>query len=73
MGRFCLTTQATILLGKVLRNINDESSKEEFCEHEAKVLDNTIVALTNVSLHEGRSRNVGVCSPTTVCYRYDHW
>lgn len=73
MGRFCLTAQTTILLGKVLRNVRDKSGQEEFRHHEAKVLDNTITALTNVSIQEGRFRGVGVCSPTTVCYSYAHW
>jgi hypothetical protein len=69
MGRFCLTVQALILLGKVLRHVNDNSG-EEYRSHEAKVLDNTIAALTTVSLQEGRSRGFGVCSPTTICFRY---
>jgi hypothetical protein len=72
MGRFCLTAQATILLGKILRNVNDESDQQASRDHEAIVLDNTIAALTNVSLQEGRFRSMGVCSPTTVCYRYEH-
>jgi hypothetical protein len=66
MGRFCLTAQAIIFLGKALRNFNDESGQDD-----AKVLDNTIAALTNVSLQEGRFRGRGVCSPITVCYRYE--
>jgi hypothetical protein len=72
MGRFCLTAQATILLGKVLRHVIDESSDGEFHENEAKVLDDTLAALTNVSIQEGRFRGIGVCSPTTVCYRYEY-
>jgi hypothetical protein len=71
MGRFCLTAQAVMLLGKVLQHINDHSGEEELRDHEAKALDNTIAALTNVSLQEGRFRGIGVCSPTTICYRYD--
>jgi hypothetical protein len=68
MGRFCLTAQAIIFLGKVIRNITDESGQDE-----AKVLDDTIAALTNVSLQEGHFRGRGVCSPTTLCYRYELW
>jgi hypothetical protein len=70
MGRFCLTVQATLLLGKILRNVGDPSGQEEFREQEAKRLDTTLVALTNVSLQEGHFRGIGVCSPTTICYRY---
>ncbi|KAJ9608749.1 hypothetical protein H2200_006520 [Cladophialophora chaetospira] len=69
MGRFCLTAQAAILLGKVFMQIHDPANDEGMRDHEARVLENTIAALTEVSLQEGRLRGVGVCSPTTICYR----
>lgn len=69
MGRFCLTAQAGILLGRVFRNIHDYPDQDGLRDQEAKVLDNTIAALTQVSLQEGRFRGIGVCSPTTICFR----
>jgi hypothetical protein len=71
MGRFCLTAQAVILLGKVFQYVNNSSGQEESRDREAKVLDDTIAALSKVSLQEGRFRGIGVCSPTTICYRYE--
>jgi hypothetical protein len=69
MGRFGLTVQAAILLGRVLRNIREATSGNIFQEDEAKVLDSTIAALTRVSSEEGQYRGIGVCSPTTICHR----
>lgn len=69
MGRFSLTAQAAVLLGKVIRNVNETSAVMDFQAHEAKVLEDTILALTNVSFQEGRARGISVCSPTTICYR----
>jgi hypothetical protein len=69
MGRFGLTAQASILLGRVFRNMNDNPSDDDFRDHEARVLDDTIRALAKVSLEEGKYRGIGVCSPTTICYR----
>jgi hypothetical protein len=71
MGRFCLTAQAGILLGRVFQLVNDTTNTDEFRHQEAIVLDNTIAALTQVSLEEGRFRGIGVCSPTTICFRYE--
>ncbi|KAF4460228.1 ATP-dependent Clp protease proteolytic subunit [Fusarium albosuccineum] len=68
MGRYCLTAQAAVLLGRVFRNIHDDPDIEGFHENEARALESTLVALTNVSLQEGRFRGIGVCSPTTVCF-----
>ncbi|CAG9948054.1 unnamed protein product [Clonostachys rosea f. rosea IK726] len=68
MGRFCLTAQAGILLGRVFQLVNDTTNTDEFRHQEAIVLDNTIAALTQVSLEEGRFRGIGVCSPTTICF-----
>lgn len=70
MGRFCLTAQAEILLGRVFQLVNDTTNTDEFRHQEATGLDNTIAALTQVSLEEGRFRGTGVCSPTTICFRY---
>lgn len=70
MGRFCLTAQAGILLRKVFQYVNDTLNTDEFRHQEATVLDNTIAALTEVSLEEGGFRGIGVCSPTTICFRY---
>ncbi|KAH6967597.1 hypothetical protein BKA56DRAFT_636383 [Ilyonectria sp. MPI-CAGE-AT-0026] len=67
MGRFCLTAQAAILLGKVFHNVQ-APEQDEFRRQEAKILDDTIVALTQVSLEEGRFRGIGICSPTTICF-----
>lgn len=69
MGRFSLTAQAAVLLGKVIRNVNETSPEVDFQAHEAKLLEDTILALTNVSFQEGRARGISVCSPTTICYR----
>ncbi|KAL7933864.1 fungal-specific transcription factor domain-containing protein [Trichoderma chlorosporum] len=68
MGRFSLTAQAAILLGRVFRNIQEFNVLEGFWQNDVKVLDDTLVALTNVSLEEGRLRGIGVCSPSTICY-----
>ncbi|KAL7953163.1 hypothetical protein V8C34DRAFT_321492 [Trichoderma compactum] len=69
MGRFSLTAQAAVLLGRVFRSIHEFPVSEEFWQNDVKVLDNTLVALTNVSLEEGRFRGIAVCSPSTICYR----
>ena len=69
MGRFCLTCQAAILLGRVYRNIHDNLDVDGFHDQEARILEDTIVALTQVSLQEGSSRGISLCSPTTLCYR----
>jgi hypothetical protein len=68
MGRFCLTAQVAILLERIIQNISDTSSQDEFRKEEAKALDNTAAALTNVALEEARSRGINVCSPITACY-----
>ncbi|CAH0055486.1 unnamed protein product [Clonostachys solani] len=68
MGRFCLTAQAAILLRKVFQHVNDTLNTDQFRHQEATALDNTIAALTQVSLEEGRFRGIGVCSPTTICF-----
>jgi hypothetical protein len=70
MGRFCLTAQATLLLGKILRIVKGPSGRDEFRGQEANFLDTTIAVLTKISLQEGQTRDIGVCSPTTICYRY---
>lgn len=70
MGRFSLTAQSAILLGNVFRSIHEPPFSEAFWQNDVKVLDSTLVALTGVSLEEGRHRGIGVCSPSTICYRY---
>jgi hypothetical protein len=69
MGRFCLTAHATVLLGRVLSNTLDTPDHHEFWQHEALVLDASLVTLARVSLEEGRSRAMMVSSPTTICHR----
>ncbi|UKZ66223.1 uncharacterized protein TrAtP1_007397 [Trichoderma atroviride] len=68
MGRFSLTAQSAILLGNVFRSIHEPPFSEAFWQNDVKVLDSTLVALTSVSLEEGRHRGIGVCSPSTICY-----
>lgn len=68
MGRFCLTVQAAYLLGKVLRYTNPQASEHRIPEHEARILDSTIVALTKVTLQESVKRGIKVCCPTTICH-----
>lgn len=68
MGRFGLTVQAAVLLGKVLKYSRLLTSGYGFQEDEARILDNTVAALTKVSLLEGQHRGMGVCSPTTICH-----
>ncbi|KAL7907545.1 fungal-specific transcription factor domain-containing protein [Trichoderma velutinum] len=68
MGRFCLTVQAAYLLGKVLRYTSSRASGPRILEHEARVLDSTIAALTKVTLQEGVKRGIEVCCPTTICH-----
>ncbi|PTB39225.1 hypothetical protein M441DRAFT_196357 [Trichoderma asperellum CBS 433.97] len=70
MGRFSLTAQSAILLGRVFRSIHEPPFSEAFWQNDVKVLDSTLVALTSVSIEEGRFRGIGVCSPSTICYRY---
>jgi hypothetical protein len=72
MGRFSLTVQACILLGKVFRHTHESPEIDGFKAQEARSLENTLVALTNVSLQEGRSRGIVLCSPTTICFRYEY-
>lgn len=69
MGRFGLTVQAAYLLGKVLRYNCLQANGHVIQEDEIRLLDNTLSALTKVSLIEGRDRAMGVCSPTTICHR----
>ncbi|KAL6904051.1 fungal-specific transcription factor domain-containing protein [Trichoderma evansii] len=68
MGRFSLTAQSAILLGRVFRSIHEPPFSEAFWQNDVKVLDSTLVALTSVSIEEGRFRGIGVCSPSTICY-----
>ncbi|KAL7924496.1 fungal-specific transcription factor domain-containing protein [Trichoderma austrokoningii] len=68
MGRFSLTAQSAILLGNVFRSIHEPPFSEAFWQNDVKVLDSTIVALTSVSVEEGRHRGIGVCSPSTICF-----
>ncbi|KAL7915502.1 fungal-specific transcription factor domain-containing protein [Trichoderma velutinum] len=68
MGRFSLTAQAAVLLGRVFRSIHEFPISEGFWQNDVKVLDDTLVALTNVSLEEGRFRGIAVCSPSTICF-----
>ncbi|UKZ94587.1 uncharacterized protein TrAFT101_009450 [Trichoderma asperellum] len=68
MGRFCLTVQAAYLLGKVLRYTGPQESGHRILEHEARILDNTIAALTKVTLQESVKRGIKVCCPTTICH-----
>ncbi|KAF4963483.1 hypothetical protein FSARC_8492, partial [Fusarium sarcochroum] len=68
MGRYCLTAQSAILLGRVFRNIHDYSNIDGLRDQEAKALESALIALTNVSLQEGRSRGIVLCSPTTICF-----
>lgn len=71
MGRFCLTVQAAYLLGKVLRYTGAQASGgHRIQEHEARILDSTIAALTKVTLQEGMKRGIEVCCPSTICHRY---
>lgn len=70
MGRFCLTIQAAYLLGKVLRYTGPQASAHRILEHESRILDSTIAALTKVTLQEGMKRGIEVCCPTTICHRY---
>jgi hypothetical protein len=71
MGRFCLTVQAAYLLGKVLRYTGLQASGHRILEHEARILDSTIAALTKVTLQESVKRGIKVCCPTTICHRYE--
>ncbi|UKZ64000.1 uncharacterized protein TrAtP1_005222 [Trichoderma atroviride] len=68
MGRFCLTVQAAYLLGKVLRYTSPQASEHRIMEHEARILDSTIAALTKVTLQESVKRGIKVCCPTTICH-----
>lgn len=70
MGRFALTVQAAFLLGRVLRNCRAVRDENGLQEEEARILDKTILALTQVSLQESQQRGMGLCSPTTICHRY---
>ncbi|KIM97257.1 hypothetical protein OIDMADRAFT_105644 [Oidiodendron maius Zn] len=74
MGRFGLTVQAGILLGKALRNLRDSCSMPQgpsrtLQDDEAEVLENTIFALAKVSSEEARARGIGICGLTKMCYR----
>ncbi|KAH8807962.1 hypothetical protein F5884DRAFT_673623 [Xylogone sp. PMI_703] len=70
MGRFGLTVQAAFLLGRVLRFNYLSANGHTIEEDEVQILDNTLAALTKVTLQEGRDRAMGVCCPTTICHRY---
>jgi hypothetical protein len=74
MGRFGLTVQAGILLGRALRNLRDAStmlqdSSLAFQNEEAEVLENAIFALAKVSSEEAQIRGIGICGLTKLCYR----
>ncbi|RFU35948.1 hypothetical protein B7463_g416, partial [Scytalidium lignicola] len=68
MGRFNLLAQAANLLGQVLRHICEHDADREFHAQEAEILERTLIALTNVSREESRTRGMGICGPTTVCH-----
>lgn len=76
MGRFGLTVQAGILLGRVLRNLRDTTTTtheysplDGIHDEEAQILERTISALANVSAGEAQTRGIGICGVTKICYR----
>jgi hypothetical protein len=75
MGRFGLTVQAGILLGKSLRNLREtltlpQSASRALQDDEAKVIEMALSALSKVSYDEAQQRRIGVCGLTKLCYRY---
>jgi hypothetical protein len=71
MGMLARMSQATFLLGRVLRlqsrksNLEDEQSVQA----ERWQLDATLRALLNLAYVEGSLRLVPVCAQTSICYR----
>ena len=82
MGRFGLTAQAGILLGRTLRNVRDtliipEGIPLSLQQEEANTLKQAISALAEVSSEEARLRGIEICGLTKICYRqvtyYEEW
>jgi hypothetical protein len=70
MGRLGLLCLASNLLGLVLKQISTKTLDQKFHIEERKVLDRALIALKNVSIDEGSYREIGVCCPKAICYRY---
>lgn len=70
MGRFALTAQAASLLGRVFQHLAGRKKDPGYAEQEAVLLDGALATLTVVAAEEGRSRGIGVCTPSVLCFRY---
>jgi hypothetical protein len=68
MGMFALLCLASNLLGLVQKA--KTRPETEFRAEEKEVLDRAIFSLNGISLEEGAARDIGVCGPKSICYRY---
>ncbi|KAL7937737.1 hypothetical protein V8C35DRAFT_293427 [Trichoderma chlorosporum] len=68
MSRFARLVQAAYLLGRVLRNVTDETLAYDFRRQEAAQLYRTLSALVNVSDVEGTIQDLSFCPQLAICY-----
>ncbi|KAH8817476.1 hypothetical protein F5884DRAFT_779519 [Xylogone sp. PMI_703] len=73
MGRFGLTIQMGILLGRALRNYRDtllpaQDTSLDIQKDEAEILKGAISALANVTYDEAQIRGIGICGITKICH-----
>jgi hypothetical protein len=72
MGMLARMSQATFLLGRVLRfqARSSEGEDEELRQSERLQLDKTLRALLNLVYIEGSVKRIAVCAQSSICYRY---
>jgi hypothetical protein len=69
MGRFARLVQAAHLLGRVLRNVADNTLDESFRTQEAAQLYRTLSALLSLAEVESQIKIQEFCSQIAICYR----
>jgi hypothetical protein len=69
MGRFARLVQAAHLLGRVLRNVADNTLSKSFRTQEASQLYRTLSALANLAEVESKIKELEFCSQIAICYR----
>ena len=68
MGMLARLSQATYLLGHVLRHTSDKTMDTAFHQEEKTQLTRTIRSLIELSYVEGNIRRMTVCAQTSICY-----
>lgn len=69
MGRFARFAQATYLLDRVLRHIQNDTLSKSAREEEAFQLDKALSALITFTAKETKGRAVHICAQAALCQR----